>query len=91
MKELFGTIVIPNAVYCEVAEDPKKRNGSQLVSISDWILRQEITNHLTVDVLAASVDLGEAEAITLVKELHADLLLIDDKAGRKVANLSTFP
>lgn len=91
MKELFSSIVIPGAVYFEVAGDLKKRNGSQLVSTSDWILRQDITNQLTVDVLAASVDMGEAEANTLAKELQADLLLIDDKAGRKIARSVDIP
>ena len=38
-----------------------------------------------------TVDAGEAEAIELAKELHADRLLIDERKGRKLAVREGIP
>lgn len=41
--------------------------------------------------LAAVVDSGEAEAIQLARELHADWLLIDERKGRRLATQEGVP
>jgi predicted nucleic acid-binding protein len=33
-----------------------------------------------------TLGLGEQEAISLAKEIHADLILLDDRKARKIAN-----
>ena len=85
LRELFGTITIPEAVYDEVSDDGKNRAGSSEVSDSEWIIMKQVHNRTAVDFLLVSVDLGEAEAIALAKESDADLLLIDDRAGRRIS------
>jgi hypothetical protein len=37
-----------------------------------------------------SLDVGEAEAITLAEEIKADIVLIDEMAGRETARISGF-
>lgn len=91
IKELFGTIIIPDAVFIEVAADKKGRAGKDEVSIAKWIRTMKVSNPLAADFLSVNLDPGEAEAITLSKEITADLLLIDDKDGRKAAKSVDIP
>jgi predicted nucleic acid-binding protein len=51
-----------------------------------WIIKGSIHDTNIYRSLISRVDQGEAEAITLAKELNADYLLIDEKKGRKIAH-----
>lgn len=85
LRELFGTITIPEAVRDEVADSGRNRAGSAEVTGLDWIVVKKVHNRMAVDFLLISVDLGEAEAVALAKESNAGLLLIDDRTGRRAA------
>lgn len=85
IRELFNSIVIPKAVFLEVATDKKFRAGSTEVLEASWIQTIEVANTAVVDFLSVTVDAGESEAIALAKEIKADLLLIDDRDGRNMA------
>lgn len=85
LHDLFTTISIPDAVFTEVSADVKKRSGSSEVLKSHWIQTMVVTRSDIINFLSVSVDAGEAEAIALARETKADLLLIDDKEGRKIA------
>lgn len=41
--------------------------------------------------MKSELDGGEAEAIALMIEMHADLLLIDESEGRRVAEMYNLP
>jgi hypothetical protein len=54
LKDFFGSIVIPDAVYVEVVEDEKSRPGSDEVVKAEWIRTVKVSNHLAVDLLSSS-------------------------------------
>ena len=91
LADLFGEVHIPHAVFLEVAADKKGRRGSVEVGSASWIQEREVQQTTVVEFLMASVDAGEAEAIALAKEVGADLLIIDDRQGRRLAEAVGIP
>lgn len=85
LKEYFGEIHIPKAVYEEVVTRGKKLFGAMEVKDAEWIKVEEVRNEIAVESLRDYIDQGEAEAIILAKERNAKLLLIDDSDGRQIA------
>ncbi len=53
--------------------------------LPNWITIQSVTDKKYQDFLETQVDLGEASAIALAKELDDTLLLLDDLKARKLA------
>jgi hypothetical protein len=83
LKQLFGEVVIPNAVETEL-----RRTHPALPA---WRRVQPLQNSVKANFYARSVDRGEAEAIALAEELHADHLLIDERKGRRLAQQHGVP
>ena len=78
LQALFGEVVVPLAVAREL-----RFNHTELPA---FLTTRDVTDQEAVAQLRATpLDLGEAEAIILSEELHADALLIDEKAGRAIA------
>jgi predicted nucleic acid-binding protein len=50
-----------------------------------WLVVEAPKDELRVGELRRSLDAGEAEAIVLAVERHADLLLVDERRGRRAA------
>lgn len=82
LPKLFGTVIIPPSVLSELQrnETPNK--------VKSWLA----TNPKWLELRAASVidstitlGIGESEAISLAKEINADMVLIDDKKARQAA------
>ena len=83
LKELYGKIAVPTAVFKEV-EKGREKPYYQDLTLFDWIEIQEIRNP---DSRAYFIDLdeGEAEVLILSKEQNADLVIMDEIMGRRIA------
>jgi predicted nucleic acid-binding protein len=85
LPNLYGRVLVPEAVFREATRGGENLPGSTAIRVADWIevvpgesdpdLRQALEEHL---------DKGEAAAIALAQSVEADLLLIDERQGRRV-------
>jgi uncharacterized protein len=82
LRQLYGTVVIPDAVWHEVVVEGADQPGAEAVSSSSWIVRRTVTNRPLVHALRQELDAGEAEAIALAVEIDDALLLMDERLGR---------
>lgn len=85
LKDLFGHIVIPRAVFDEVVLRGTGEPGAEETRSADWIETRLTVDDLSVAVLRENLGAGESEAIVLTQELGADLLLLDDALARRKA------
>jgi uncharacterized protein len=85
LQQLYSNIIIPTAVADEIARVATIYTQAATVPTLDWIQIQPVMNTAMVQTLLTDLDAGESEAIALAIELKADLLLIDEDLGRKVA------
>lgn len=83
LRELFQTVYIPPAVQHELL--------SFHATLPEFLLVAIPANRVDVERFQTLLDAGEAEAIALAKEKHADALLMDEKIGREVATREGIP
>lgn len=85
LRELYGELLVPAAVWQEVVIDGAGQPGADQVRTSGWIKTQAVANHRLAHALRQELDAGEAEAIVLAIETEAEVLLMDDHLGRETA------
>lgn len=85
LNRLYGEIVIPEGVWDELHSMGVSWPGAPEVDSASWVSRRSVQNGLLVDVLSLELDRGEAETIALALELAADLVLLDEREGRRTA------
>lgn len=81
LTSLFGMVLVPPAVYSEITQ-PAKPASSRLQAWSSLVPHR--ASALSIQT-ASSLDPGESSAIALSLALRADLLLLDERKGRRVA------
>ena len=91
VREQLGNVVIPPAVRAELGRNPHPAARAALEAAiqEGWISVRPLAGALPGN-LAASLDLGEAEALALAGESKAALVLLDESAAREMARQLGF-
>lgn len=85
LPSVFEKITVPDAVFQEVVTAGANKPGSEELKSATWLEVRRCNDKTLLNQLALSLDPGEAEAIALAVELDAELLIIDEKRGRNIA------
>jgi predicted nucleic acid-binding protein len=85
MPLLFKQIHIPGAVWQELHAGDVTWPGREEVDAATWIVRDRVSASHFLTELMGDLGPGEAEAITLALDIKADLVLLDEKEGRRKA------
>ena len=85
LPELFSEIVIPTAVFNEVAGPGNDEPGAQALKEAAWVKVLPVPTQPILPQLLHDLDNGEAEAIVLAIDLKATYILMDEALGRKIA------
>lgn len=103
LASLYGELVVPPAVWRELASLPRRYPRFAAAAPPPSFVRVEPlpgdmdAGTLDADAgallaeLALQLHLGEAEALVLAASLPADLLLVDELAARRLARLRGMP
>jgi predicted nucleic acid-binding protein len=81
----YQRLHIAEGVWQELNFGGRRWPGSREVADADWIERHAVRNQELVRALRRDLDLGESETIALALELGSDLVLIDERQGRRAA------
>ena len=87
LREQFGKVVMPEAVAHELASlaDAPALSLIQDASLAGWLETVVLTDEEQAFAGTLKLDPGESEAISLARTRSADLLCMDEAAGRAVA------
>lgn len=90
LKELYGEIRIPQAVYAEITA--KKDSACQQIVAADWIHVEQIQDQSDKMMYKSKLHEGEVEVMILAQESKkTDVVVIDDNAAKKTAKYLGLP
>ncbi|MBV6465044.1 MAG: DUF3368 domain-containing protein [Anaerolineae bacterium CFX3] len=90
LRDFFEEIGIAEAVYDETVTNGHER-GAKKISSAKWIHVHKVQDRLAIEMLLDELDLGEAETIVLAREISADIVLMDEKQGRRMLDQLELP
>lgn len=74
LRQVYGSITTTPEIAQEFLDE-----------LPDWIIIECVKDKKYQDFLETQIDMGEASAIALAKEMESPLLLLDDLKARKLA------
>lgn len=85
LPQLYGRVIISDGVLSELTAEPAPDEiVSWLSARPTWLEVRSLVGPIATD-LVERLDRGESESIQLAVNLNADILLIDEKRGRRIA------
>ncbi len=87
LRDIFDTVLIPEAVYRECVIEGKDRDDARKIKNATWLRVTKIKNIELNKALNTVLDEGEAEAIVLALQEAVDWILIDDYEAREFARI----
>lgn len=88
-RELYGQVLIPEAVYQEFLATERAARQAALEN-APWIKSVSLINPQRARVYVG-LDQGEAEVLALAEESAARLVVIDERRGRRYAQRLDIP
>ncbi len=85
LDALFGAVRVPPAVHGEVVVSGRPGAESLRIYLQGKLAPVDTAEYV---IAVAGLGRGEVEAMALYRHLNADLLLVDDKRARRVADLN---
>jgi len=79
---LFGTVLVPPAVM---------REARSVIERPAWLVERALAQALPAAIRHAGLGTGESEALALALEVRADRVLLDELAGRRMAQRLGLP
>jgi len=95
IKEVFGKVYIPDAVFDETVTAGKrlKMTDASIIErvIGEWIIKESVKPEVNMEYrfLDDNVRLGrgEKEALKLCKQLNAEYFIADDREARRISKI----
>lgn len=87
LRELYGTLLIPQEVWNEVISVTKPYGAaeSRQAKADGWLIIRNPASLNAICALPFNLQAGETHALALAVELSDSLLLVDDAQGRRAA------
>lgn len=87
LPRLYRQVLIPEAVFEEIAGSASSRPGAAEVRQAEWLVRTAVSRP-PEQLLAEELGAGETHAIALAIERGASWLLMDDLRARRIAQIA---
>lgn len=87
LEQLFKDVAVPEAVFLELTTTDKPEAKILEQYLQNKVRKVNMDNFIYLD---GNADAGETEAMLLYKQENADKLLIDDRRGKKIAQMNNI-